>query len=300
MQINRLLEIVYILLDKKKVTAKMLSECFEVSQRTIYRDIDVLSSAGIPVYTNKGKGGGISLLDNFVLNKSMLSDKEQVDILSSHHGLNALNISEVEPVLKKLAIIFDKNNTNWIDVDFSSWGSDSIELEKFNILKNSILNQNIVSFEYFGSNCERSERTIEPIRIIFKGQGWYIYGFCRTKNEFRIFKITRIKNLKSSKETFKRRNIEEIWSKPKEENNRTIKIVLRIEEKMAFRMYDEFDQASISKSTDGNFIVTTNLLENEWLYGYLMSYGNSAEILEPMHVREIIKRKFEDGLKKYL
>jgi len=102
---------VYILLDKKTITAKELSYHFEVSQRTIYRDIDTLSAAGIPIYTNKGKGGGISLLDNFVLNKSMLSEKEQLEILSSLQSLKALNVQDVEPVLNKLAAVFGKSNT---------------------------------------------------------------------------------------------------------------------------------------------------------------------------------------------
>lgn len=300
MQINRLLEIVYILLDKKRVTAKSLSEHFEVSQRTIYRDIDTLSAAGIPVYTNRGKGGGISLLDNFVLSKYMLSDSEQNDILSSLQGLNALNIPDVNPVLKKLSIIFDKNNTSWIDVDFSSWGSNSIEQEKFNILKKAILDANIVNFDYFSSYGEKTERTIEPVKILFKGQGWYIYGFCKAKSDFRIFKITRIKNLICCNETFKRDIPMDIWGKPQDYNNRMIKLVLKIEAKMAYRLYDEFDPAFISKNADESFTVTINLPENEWVYGYVLSYGDSAEVLEPQHIRNIIKRKFEEGFKKYL
>ena len=106
MQINRLFEIVYILLDKKTVTARELSEHFEVSKRTIYRDIEILSQAGIPIYTTKGKGGGISVLPEFVLNKSILSDREQNEILSALQSLNALNGSTADPVLNKLATLF--------------------------------------------------------------------------------------------------------------------------------------------------------------------------------------------------
>lgn len=300
MQINRLLEIVYILLDKKTITARELSEHFEVSQRTIYRDIDTLSAAGIPIYTNKGKGGGISLLDNFVLNKSMLSEKEQVDILSSLQGLNALNVPDMEPVLKKLSIIFDKNNTSWIDVDFSHWGSNSVEREKFNTLKTAILNRNILTFDYYSSYGEKTERTIEPVKLLFKGQGWYIYGFCSAKNDFRIFKVTRIKNLTISKETFTRVVPEDIWGNPKDHNNRMLKLVLKIESRMAYRIYDEFEEAYISKNPDGSFTVTSTFPEDEWVYGYILSFGNYAEVLEPERVREIIKRKLEDSLRKYL
>lgn len=300
MQINRLLEIVYILLDKKIVTAKELSEHFEVSQRTIYRDIDTLSAAGIPIYTNKGKGGGISLLENFVLNKSMLSEKEQIDILSSLQGLNALNSPEVEPVLNKLSIMFNKNSTNWIEVDLSHWGSNSDEREKFNLLKTSIINTNIVTFDYFSSYGKKTERIVEPMKLLFKGQSWYVYGFCKTKNDYRIFKVTRIKNLSCTKETFKRDIIEDIWSKPQDYNNRMVKLVLKIEERMAYRIYDEFDEENIVKNEDGSFTVTITFPEDEWIYGYVLSYGNYAEVLEPKYIRKIIKRKFEEGLKKYL
>lgn len=300
MQINRLLEIVYILLDKKMITAKELSEHFEVSQRTIYRDIDTLSGAGIPVYASKGKGGGISLLDNFVLNKSVFSDKEQIDILSSLQGLNALNVPDIEPVLNKLASMFDKSNENWIDVDFSRWGSNSAEQEKFRLLKASILNRNIVTFDYYSSYGEKTERTIEPLKLIFKGQNWYVYGFCRAKNDFRLFKITRIKNLTCLKESFKREIPENIWGDSQKYHNRIVKLILKIDARMAYRVFDEFEQEYIEKNPDGSFDVTAFFPEDEWVYGYILSYGNYAEVLEPKHIREIIKTKMEESLKKYL
>ncbi|WP_110933953.1 helix-turn-helix transcriptional regulator [Paenibacillus bouchesdurhonensis] len=300
MQINRLLEIVYILLDKKQVTAKQLAEQFEVSQRTIYRDIDTLSAAGIPVYTNKGKGGGIRLLDQFVLGKSMLSDKEQMDILSSLQGLNALNVPDVEPVLNKLAAIFNKNATSWIDVDFSRWGSDSTEQKKFNLLKTAILNRNVVNFDYYSSYGEKTERIVEPVKLIFKGQNWYIYGFCRLKNDFRMFKVTRIKNPTCSEETFIREMPMDIWNDPPDFNRRVVKLVLKIEASMAYRVYDEFDQNGITKNPDGSFVVKVSYIEDEWVYGYILSFGNNAEVIEPEHVRDIIQRKLEASLRKYL
>ena len=301
MQINRLFEIVYILLDKKTITAKELSEHFEVSVRTIYRDIDTLSIAGIPIYTNKGKGGGISLIDDFVLNKSVLSEKEQNEILMSLQSLNAMKFLDVEPVLKRLSTIFNKESTNWIDVDFSQWGSDDSEKEKFNILKTAILSTKIVSFDYFSSYGEKTLRTVEPLKLVFKGQGWYLYGFCRLKGEFRIFKITRIKNLNLLNETFKRDIPIDIWGEgDKSYKNKMVTLILKIDERMAYRLYDEFDQENIVKNSDGSFTATTTFPEGDWIYGYVMSYGEYAEVIEPKDIREIIKRKFEEGLKKYL
>ena len=297
MQINRLLEIVYILLDKKMVTAKELSGHFEVSQRTIYRDIDALSAAGIPVYTNKGKGGGISLLDNFVLNKSMLSDKEQIDILSSLQGLNALNVPDVEPVLKKLSILFDKNNTNWIDVDFSHWGSDDKEREKFNQLKTAILSSNIIIFEYMNSDGERSKRIVEPLQMFFKEKSWYLKAYCTQKQDFRTFKIIRMKNIELTQQTFTRKvqkaqNIEFL-------NENMITLKLKFSKAISNRVYDEFCQETITLNNDGSFTVIVKYPENEWIYGYIMSFGAWCEVIEPYHIRKLIQKRFEEGLNNY-
>ena len=300
MQINRLFEIVYILLDKKTITAKELSEHFEVSVRTIYRDIETLSIAGIPVYTNKGKGGGISLIENFVFNKSVLSEKEQNEILMSLQSLNAMKFLDVEPVLKRLSTIFNKESTNWIDVDFTQWGSDDSEKEKFNVIKTAIISTKIVSFDYFSSYGEKTLRTVEPLKLIFKGQGWYLYGFCRLKSQFRIFKITRIRNINLLNEIFKRDIPMDIWGEgDKSYKNKRVTLVLRIDEKMAYRLYDEFDQEDIKKNLDGSFTATVTFPEGDWIYGYVMSYGEYAEVIEPKDIRKIIKRKFEQGLKKY-
>lgn len=300
MQINRLLEIVYILLEKKVTTARELSYHFEVSQRTIYRDIDTLSAAGIPVYTNRGRDGGISLLDNFVIHKTMFSEKEQNDILSSLQGLRALNVPDVEPVLNKLAGMFDKKNLDWIDVDFAGWGRDPAEREKFKIIKTAILSKSRVSFDYYSSYGEKTERAIEPMKLIFKGRSWYAYGFCTVKNDFRIFKITRIKNIRLLEETFIRDMPADIWSSFQDSGSKLVELVLKIDAKMEYRIYDEFDQESISKDPNGSFMVTMVLPEDEWVYGYILSFGNNAEVLEPEHIRKIIKSRLEDSLKKYI
>jgi len=301
MQINRLFEIVYILLDKKTITAKELSERFEVSIRTIYRDVETLSISGIPIYTSKGKGGGISLIEDFVLNKSVLSEKEQNEILMSLQSLNATKFMNVEPVLKRLSTIFNRESTNWIDVDFSKWGSDDSEKEKFNIIKTAILSTKVVSFDYFSSYGEKTLRTVEPLKLAFKGQGWYLYGFCRLKCEFRIFKITRIKTLNLLDEAFNRDIPIDIWGEgDKSYKNKMVTLILKIDDRMAYRLYDEFEQENIKKNLDGSFTATVTFPESDWIYGYVMSYGEYAEVIEPKYIKEIIKRKFKEGLKKYL
>ncbi len=301
MQINRLFEIVYILLDKKTVTARELSEHFEVSQRTIYRDVEVLSQTGIPIYTTKGKGGGISILSEFVFNKSILSDTEQNEIISALQSLNALNGSSVDPILNKMATLFNKNSSNWIDVDFSRWGSDEMEKEKFKLIKTGILDKKVLDFNYYSSYGEKSTRLIEPLKLMFKGQSWYLYGYCRLKCDYRIFKITRIRNINMKDETFERETPENIWTETDSGyESRTVNLVLKFDAEMAYRLYDEFSAEDIKTNPDGSFIVKTCMPEANWVYGYLMSYGERVEVLEPERMKRKIAEKYQKALKKYL
>jgi predicted DNA-binding transcriptional regulator YafY len=302
MQINRLFEIVYILFDKKTITARELAEHFEVSKRTIYRDIETLSMAGIPIYTNKGKGGGINILPEFILNKSLLSGSEQDEILSGLQSLSALNVPNVDPVLNKLATIFNKKNASWIDVDFSHWGSDDSEKEKFKLLKNAILEKNVIIFDYYSSYGEISkQRFVEPMKLVFKGQSWYVYGYCKLKTAYRMFKVTRIKNLAASNERFNRNLPKDILDTSDDSyKTQMTTIVLKIHSKMAYRVFDEFSTENITRNADGSFIVKSTIPESDWIYGYIMSYGEYAEVLEPIHIRRTIVNKLKEGLKKYL
>ncbi len=300
MQINRLLEMVYILFEKKKVTARELADYFEVSQRTIYRDVESLSAAGIPVYAEKGKGGGIRLLDNYVIKKSLLSEQEQVNLLASLQGMKVLNGPELDPVLRKLATLFEKKDADWIEVDFSHWSGGVDEREKFNDLKSAILNKNRIAFDYFSASGKKTERIIEPLKLLFKGQSWYVYGFCLGKAELRFFKVSRIRQLRQLAEAFSRTLPEGTVLEKPEISASQIRLILRIDASMAFRIYDEFDPAAITKNQDGSFVVASRLPEDGWVYGYILSYGDAAEVLEPQWLREAIKKKLEDGLKKYL
>ncbi len=183
MQINRLFEIVYILMDRKNITATELAEHFEVSKRTILRDIDALSMAGIPVYTTRGKGGGISIHESYVLNKTVISEDEQNQILFALQGISATGHIETESVLRRLRSLFDKQDKDWIEVDFSRWGNSADEKTKFEILKTALINEKAVLFAYSGSSGETSERMVYPLKLVFKSTAWYLQAFCLLKKE---------------------------------------------------------------------------------------------------------------------
>jgi predicted DNA-binding transcriptional regulator YafY len=300
MQMNRLFEIVYILLNKKTTTAKELAEKFEVSVRTIYRDIDMLSSVGIPIYASQGKGGGISLLEDYILNKSVLSEEEQNEILFALQSLTVTQNPETDRVLSKLSSLFNKSKTNWIEVDLSPWGSDKNKRCEFTLLKDAILNHQIVEFTYFNSSGEKSTRKVEPLKLIFKVNAWYLKGFCLTKDEYRTFKISRMFHVEITQESFKYRSPDEVSIDEKDQNSQNwIHVQLLISPQGAYRVFEEFTENEIIKNQDGTFIVETSLPEGEWLLHYILSFGTNIEVLAPENIREMIQGKLEDIILKY-
>ncbi|MCX4303236.1 MAG: YafY family transcriptional regulator [Clostridia bacterium] len=293
---NRLFEIVYILMQKRKTTAKELADRFEVSTRTIYRDIETLSTANIPIYASKGKDGGIGLLDEYVLNKTILSEEEQNQILFALQGMKKVKGQDEKDILERLSILFNKKINDWIKIDFSNWGN--VQEERFDIIKSAILNKQLVQFIYYNSNREESKRIVEPLQIWFKDKSWYLVSYCKLKQDYRIFKIARIKDIKILQEHFER-------ELPKEEKNekhnfKIIELVLEINKAMTYRVYDEFESKEITKKEDGNFIVKVKYPENEWIYGYILSFGEYAKVLNPGYAKNRIKDKLQRTLKNYL
>jgi len=296
MQIHRMFEIVYLLMHKKTVTAKELADHFEVSPRTVYRDIDTLCEAGIPVYTLKGKGGGIRLLDNFVLNKSMLSEQEQEEILSSLSGLNAVT-GDMEQVLTKLSGFFNKTMPSWIEVDLSHWGEE--HSDHYQLLRAAILQRLVIRFVYFNSSSKKSIRTVEPLQLWFKHRTWYIKGYCRQKQAMRLFKLTRMKHIELLEEHFER-ELPPLFHEQQASQAAAVRLVLRIDASQAYRLYDEYDERQLTRDEDGNFIVTAEYPEDEWVYGHVLSFGHYAEVLEPVRLRTLISERLQLAAKRYL
>ena len=299
MQINnRLFEIVYILVQRKKITAKELAERFEVSTRTIYRDIDTLSRANIPVYAIKGKDGGIGILDQYVLNKTILSEEEQNQILFALQGMKRLRGKDEKDILERLSILFNKEVNDWIRIDFSNWNSDNSQENRFEIIKSAILNRKLIEFTYYNSNGEKRRRIVEPLQIWFKDKSWYLISYCKLKEDYRIFKVARIKEIRVLEEHFERELPKE--NKKEKTNFKTISLELEISKKMAYRVYDEFEDKEITKKENGDFIVKIEYPENEWVYGYILSFGEYMKVVSPIKAKNIIRDKLEKSLKNYL
>lgn len=301
MKINRLTEIIITLLNKDTVTAKELADKFSVSTRTIYRDIEELSLSGIPVYMTNGKNGGISLLEEYSVNKAILSAKDKQSLIVALKMLEATNYPEINSVINKIGFMLNKEElSNWIDIDFSRWGSDFNENDKFNQIKMAILNNKAIEFSYINSYGNYSTRIIEPMKLMYKGQTWYLHGFCRFKKKARIFRITRIKDLVVKNENFIRRNIKDINTTPsKQMIENVVNLKLKFRKDVLYRIFDDFDQDKVIDNQDGTYDVSVKFPENEWLYGYILSFGNSVEVIEPKYIRDIILNKMKETIKLY-
>ena len=290
--INRLLGIIYILLKKGTVTAGELAERFEVSTRTIYRDVENLSMAGIPVYTSKGKNGGISLTEQFVLDKLMVSDEEQQRILTALASLQETGASEEGEILKKLGDFFKTEPVNWVSIDFSDWSGRHKEL--FEQIRESILGRRVMEFDYYGRYGEMTKRTVEPVQLLFKDYTWYVRAYCRNRNAMRLFKVYRMKRVKVLEEIYAMRNIP--LQEP-EDQMRTYteeempEVVVWIDGREAYRVYDRFEEEEITRLPDGNFEIRVRYVLDDWVYGMILSFGPSARVIGPEFVREEIARR---------
>lgn len=299
MKIDRLFSIVQILINKKTVTAKYLADKFGVSIRTIYRDIEDLSANGIPIYSIQGKGGGISILDNYSIDKTLVSDEEQGKILMALQSVNATGQIDVKDSLIKLKNVFKKDDTDWIQIDFSGWEQSEEEKKNFELIKKSIMDVKCIKFLYYSNKGESLERIIEPYKLIFKGNKWYIYGYCKKRKDFRFFKLTRIDNIHILEEGFKKRKEGIVNTQYNEEEKKDyIDVKLKVNMSAASRVYDEFRKGIIRK--EGDFlIVKFRMPKYEWLYNYFIGFGEELEILEPEYMRKEFKQFIENILNKY-
>lgn len=299
MKLNRMFEIVYLLLERKKLTTNELATHFEVSKRTILRDIEALSIAGIPIYTSKGKGGGISLLDNYVLDKTIISNDEQDQILFALQSLAVTHHLNSATILSKLQTLFRKTDTNWIDVDFSRWGKTDPDNKKFEQLKTAILTEKVISFTYANSYGSTSLKTVYPLKLLFKSKAWYLQAYCPSNRAYRTYKINRITHLEMLDDDFSRNN----FTVPviEEKNSPALlNLTLLFSNESAYRAYDEFEIHDSQKKEDGSLLVDTQLPEDDWLYSFLLSLGASVKVISPSHVEKKLLTHIEEMKKNYL
>lgn len=287
MQESRLFKIVYHLLDKGKATAVELAERFEVSVRTIYRDIDALSEAGVPVYTEAGRNGGIYLMKDFVLDQAVFSEEEKLEIFTALQSISAAQNTVSSETLQKLSAVFHYSADGWLEVDFSRWGCE-YDNEKFELLKSAVIRRKQVKIFYAGSGEAAGERIIQPLKLWYKSKAWYLKAFCTAKQDYRVFKLNRILDLEILQEGFSYREYPKQADIP-EQTYQTIR--LRFPKEMAYRVYDEFDGTQVAREENGDLTVCARMPQDAWLTGLLLSFGTQAQVLEPASLREAVAQQ---------
>ena len=284
MQESRLFKIIYYLMENGKSTAPELAEKLEVSIRTIYRDIDIISSVGVPIYVTTGRNGGIQIDDSFVLDRLILSDKEKEDIITALKSVSIVDDHNSD-TLSKLSAIFNTKNEDWLEVDFSRWGNKAQDNTMFQKLKEAIISRKMLCIVYANTRGEVIERVICPLKMVYKAKNWYIKSFCMNKSDFRIFKLTRIIQARDMEKNF---SPMEFPQEKKEMKVNYENVILRFPQRMAYRIYDEFEVDEINQDDNGDFIICAPMPIDEWLIGYLLSFGSKVCIIEPKYLKKIV------------
>jgi len=303
MKVDRLVSIIMILLDKERIGAHELADMFEVSPRTIYRDIDTINMAGIPVRSTSGVGGGFEIMQKYKIDKKVFSTADLSAILMGLSSLsNMIRGDELVNALAKVKSFIPADKAkdielkaNQICIDLSPWiGNRNIQ-PYLDIIKTALQENRLISFEYVALHGNKTTRTVEPYLLVLKSGHWYFQGYCYKRNDFRLFRLSRISNLQMETETFTPRD----YPKPQLEFDdilatMQIKIKIRIHKSIMDRVLDYCPYEDFSPDGDEYYIVSFPFIENEYHYDILFSFGDKCECLEPLHIRTEMKRRIHD------
>ncbi|MDU1411823.1 MAG: YafY family protein [Clostridium sp.] len=300
MKIDRLISIIMVLLNNERISAIKLAEMFEVSTRTIYRDIEAISLAGIPIITYNGVNGDISIMEEYKIDKKLFTTADISTILMGLSSVSTtLSNKEVIGTLEKIKSLLPKEQfkdielkSNQITIDLTTWMGNKSFQSDIEKIKKALNDNKYLQFEYYGLNRNMSKRCIEPYKLILKENNWYLQGYCTLKEDFRVFKLSRISNLEILEGVFVPREF-----KPKQLDgggwidNRIIKIKLLVDWSLREQMVERCGENNVQAYGEDKFIVDFPFVADDLGYNILMGFGDKCECLAPENIRnELIKR----------
>lgn len=308
MKVDRLVSIIMILLEKKRIGAHELADMFEVSPRTIYRDIETINQAGIPIRSTSGVGGGFEVMPQYKIDKNVFSTTDLSAILMGLSSLsNMMRGDELVNALAKVKSFIPADRAkdielkaNQIHIDLSPWmGNQNIQ-SYLEIIKTSLPESKLLSFSYSDRHGNKTARTTEPYQLVMKSSHWYFQGYCLSRNDFRLFKLSRISDLQMQAETFTPRD----YQRPQLDitdmiENMQTNIKIRVHRSVMDRVLDYCTLENFSPDGDEHYIVNFPFIENDYYYDMLFSFGAKCECLEPSHVRSEMKRRIRAIAKLY-
>jgi predicted DNA-binding transcriptional regulator YafY len=301
-KIDRLLSIVIILLNRDTVPATALAKRFGVSVRTVYRDVDTINAAGIPIVSSTGSRGGFGILKDFKLDRHTFALNDMKVMLLALKGMKGvLPDRDADAAYEKLRSLVPRAHHQALDavdenvvVDVLPWWSHEREKEKLRVVQTAIAERRLLSCVHRASGGETTSRRIEPMTLVLKGYAWYLHAYCRMRNDTRLFRLSRMRELILLEETFVRRNrpyIPATLDRPR--SSPGVKLTLRLTGR-AFALLEEyFDDAEMTRHEDGGWTVTSLWPDGEWTYATLLGHGAEVEVLHPAAVREEMVRRVD-------
>ena len=289
MKIDRLIRILSVLLQEEKTTAPELAERFEVSRRTIDRDIEDLCRAGIPIQTTQGTGGGISIMVGYRMDRTILTSKDMQMILAGLRSLDSVSGSSYYSQLMEKIRAGSSEFVTGRDsllIDLSSWYKDSLA-PKIETIQDAIGDRHLIRFRYYAPSGE-SERMVEPYYLVFRWSSWYLWAWCRDRKDFRLFKLNRMDHVCKTETVFECRKA----ALPDLSNEKIfpggIRVKVLFSPEMKWRLVEEFGPECFTESDDGRLLFTADYTDMDNLITWMMTFGDKAEVLEPKEAREKI------------
>ena len=300
MKIDRLIGILSVLLQEEKTTAPELAERFEVSRRTINRDIEDLCKAGIPIRTTQGTGGGISIMDGYRMDRTILTSKDMQMILA---GLRSLDSVSGSSYYGRLMEKIQAGSSEFIIgrdsilIDLSSWYRETLA-PKIETIQDAIGDRRSIRFLYYAPSGE-SRRTVEPYYLVFRWASWYLWAWCTDRKDYRLFKLNRMDQVTETDQEFICREAPMPDLSTEKIFPGGIKVKALFTQDMKWRLVEEFGPQCFTETGDGKLLFTADYTDMENLVTWFMTFGAKAEVLEPAEARDIIRKNAEETLRIY-
>ena len=300
MKIDRLIGILSILLQKESTTAPELAEHFEVSRRTINRDIEDLCKAGIPIQTTQGTGGGIRIMDGYCMDRTILTSKDMQMIMAGLRSLDSVSGSSYYgQLMEKLQtgaseMISGKDS---ILIDLSSWYKSTLA-PKISTIQDAIENRHILGFDYYAPNGE-SKRKIEPYFVVFQWNNWYVYGWCLKRKDLRLFKLNRMDKVLETDKSFECRNVPIPDFSAERVFPAKYHLKALFTPDLKWRLVEEFGPNCYEEMEDGRLLITEDYSDLDNLVTWLLTFADKVEVLEPEEVREKMRSIAEAIVRNY-